>query len=289
MPEEAITAITAIAINGETVYAGAWAKGVFRSDDAGVNWKPIRDGLGFYDSTDEDGRRVYGEVRRILNIRGEIITVMYHRGTYTSTDRGQTWHDVSQEWPRGDSILSVMEFDGYLWSSASLRQMFRSPDGGQTWETFPQFEPNRAKDWAVLDNRLYVAGERGIGRWNEEARTWEYLMEGLPTGNSRGPDDPPWVHNLAIHRGRLFAGLDQHGVYVFDARAETWYPVGLNGHSVYALLSYNSALYAGTSVVDCILAMGPSGIYRAEIPRIVPHGKAVTTWASVKYRTLAKD
>ena len=252
------------------MYAGAWAKGVFRSDDAGVNWKPIRDGLGFYDSTDEDGRRVYGEVRRILNIRGEIITVMYHRGTYTSTDRGQTWHDVSQEWPRGDSILSVMEFDGYLWSAASLRQMFRSPDGGQTWEGLPRFEPDRVNDWAVLHNRLYVAGEEGIGRWNERAQIWEYPMEGLPTDS---PGNPVWLYNLTVHEGRLFVGLNDHCIYVFDAQAETWFSIGLDGLSVYALLSYKSSLYAGT---------GDDGIYRAEIPRIQPHGKVVTTWAHVK-------
>ena len=281
-----ITALR-IAVDGNTVYVGTYWDGMFRSDDAGESWKPIRDGLPFYES--DDGERRYGRIRRILARRGKVINVMYHGGTYTSTDRGETWHDVSEEWWRGNSIRSMTEFDGYLWSAISVQAMSRSLDNGKTWEGLPELKLGYADDWAVLNNRLYVAGERGIGRWNEEARTWECLMEGLPTGNSRGPDDPPRVHNLAIHRGRLFAGLDQHGVYVFDARAETWYPVGLNGHSVYALLSYNSALYAGTSVVDCILAMGPSGIYRAEIPRIVPHGKAVTTWASVKYRTLAKD
>ena len=246
------------------MYAGAWAKGVFRSDDAGVNWKPIRDGLGFYDSTDEDGRRVYGEVRRILNIRGEIITVMCHRGTYTSTDRGQTWHDVSQEWPRGDSILSVMEFDGYLWSAASLRQMFRSPDGGQTWEGLPRFEPDRVNDWAVLHNRLYVAGQQGIGRWNEKTRAWEYPMEGLPTLS--------WIYSVAVVEGRLFAGLEQHGVYVFDALRKTWSSAGLDGLSVHALLSYKSSLYAGTAT---------NGIYCTSLT-VRPHAKVVTTWARVK-------
>lgn len=264
---------TTIIVNWNTVYAGTWSEGVFRSDDAGRSWKPIRDGLRTYDSG------AYGEVRRILITRGEIINVMYHRGTYTSADRGETWHDVSQEWPRGDSLLSVMEFDGYLWSSASLRDMFRSPDGGQTWEPLPDFEPDRANDWAALNNQLYVAGERGIGRWNEKTQAWEYLMEGLPTGSPWDPDDPPYIPTLAIHHGRLFSGLDHHGVYALDTRAESWYPVGLNGHSVYTLLSYNSALYAGTE----------NGLYQARIPRLQPHGKTGTTWGRVKQNTYAKD
>ena len=57
---------------------------------------------------------------------------------------------------------------------------------------------------AVLNNRLYVAGEEGIGRWNEETQAWEYLMKGLPTGSHSDPDDPPWVSSLAVNRGRLF-------------------------------------------------------------------------------------
>ena len=217
--------------------------------------------------------------RRILITRGEIVNVMYHRGTYTSADRGETWHDVSQEWAAGNSIYSMTEFDGYLWSAGSVHWMYRSSDNGQTWESLPDFKPGRVNDWAVLYNRLHVAGQEGIGRWNEEARAWEYLMEGLPTGNSQNPDDPPYIHTLAIHHGRLFSGLDQHGVYVFDARAETWYPVGLYEHSVYALLSYNSALYAGTK----------NGLYQVRIPRLQPHGKIGTTWAHVKHTTLAKD
>ena len=267
-------AVSTITVDGNTVYAGTWGKGIFRSDDSGETWKPIRDGLRTYESGQ------YGEVRRILVMFDEIINVMYHRGTYVSNDRGETWHDVSEEWMAGNSIYSMTEFDGYLWSAISRGSMVRSPDDGRTWEPLPDFERDRVNDWAVLHNRLYVAGQEGIARWDEKERTWEYLMKGLPTGNSQDPDDPPYTHNLAILDGRLFAGLDQHGVYVFDTLTKTWASVGLDGLSVYALLSYESSLYAGTE---------EDGIYYAGFPRVQPHGKAVTTWASVKHRTLAKD
>ena len=148
-----------IAINGNSVYAGTAYQGVFRSDDAGKTWKRIRDGLRFEDL---NGKRFYGEVRRILANRGEVIAVMNYGGTYTSTDWGERWHDVSEEWLRGNSIYSMTEFNGYLWSAISIMEMGRSPDNGQTWESLPFFERDRVNDWEVLNNRLYVAGQEGI-------------------------------------------------------------------------------------------------------------------------------
>ena len=251
--------------HGAKVYFGRMIPGRLGSQSG--------DGLRTYES----GR--YGAVRRILIMFDEIINVMYHRGTYVSNDRGETWHDISEEWRTGDSIYSMTEFDGYLWSAISVDGMYRSSDNGRTWEWLPNFVLGRVNDWAVLHNRLYVAGWKGIGRWDEKTRTWEYLTEGLPTGNSRGPADPPWVYNLAVHSGRLFAGLHTRGVYVFDTLSESWSSAGLNELSVYALLSHNSALYAGTK----------DGVYCTAISKVHPHAKAVTTWARVKQTAHPKD
>ncbi|MDE0041209.1 MAG: hypothetical protein OXT74_04185, partial [Candidatus Poribacteria bacterium] len=173
-----------------------------------------------------------------------------------------------------DSIHSMTQFDGYLWSAISISSMARSSDNGQTWENLRRYETSHVTDWAVLNNRLYIAGSDGIGRWNEKTRDWEYPMKGLPIGSRYDPDAPPSVLSLAVHGGRLFAGLKRHGVYAFDARADTWGSVGLDGRWVYALLSYKSSLYAGTG----------DGLYSAAIDRLQPHGKAITTWASMKQR-----
>ncbi len=272
LPTAINKAISTLTVSGNTIYAGTWAQGVYRSDDAGVTWKPIRDGLRFHD---RDEKRYFSDVRRILITDSNVISVMYHGGSYTSTDCGETWHDISKKWPSGDSIYSMTEFGGYLWSAISINGMLRSPDNGQTWEWIPRFERGRVNDWAVLDGRLYVAGQEGIGRWNEATQMWEYPMTGLPTGSSVNPNNPPYVMSFAVWNGRLFAGLNTHGVYAFDAPSETWSFVGLVGLSVSSLLSHREALYAGTF---------KDGIYGAEPASVSvqPHGKAVTSWARVK-------
>ena len=209
-----------------------------------MTWKPIRDGLRVHE---HEGDSYYGNARHILITDNNIINVMYHNGTYTSTDRGETWHDISTEWQGGNSIHLMTEFDGYLWSAVSNGSMLRSPDNGKTWEELRRFAHGHVYAWAVLNGRLYVGGYEGVGVWNESIRDWEYPMAGLPVGNYRDPNVPPYILTFAVHGNQLFAGLHHtHGVYVFDLQSGTWSSVGLEGRSVYALLSHGSGLYAVT-------------------------------------------
>ena len=244
LPTSFNNSVSTLTVDGATVYAGTWSQGVFRSDDTGVTWKPIRDGLRVHE---HEGERYYGNARHILITDNNIINVMYHNGTYTSTDRGETWHDISTEWMGGNSIHLMTEFDGYLWSAVSNGSMFRSPDNGKTWETLRRFAHGHVYAWAALNGRLYVGGYEGVGVWNEGIRDWEYPMSGLPVGNYRDPNVLPYILTFAVHGDQLFAGLhNTHGVYVFDLQSGTWSSVGLEGRSVLSLLSHGSGLYAVT-------------------------------------------
>ena len=112
------------------MYAGTRTQGVFRSDDGDWNWIPIRDRLRFSEMS--DGFRYYPEIRRILANRDEVIAAMNYSGTYTSTNWGETWHDVSKMWCGEDSIVNMTEFDGNHWGAGSTGNLYRSPDNGQT-------------------------------------------------------------------------------------------------------------------------------------------------------------
>ena len=274
-PDPLDNGVMTLSVNGDTIYVGTWSSGVFRSEDAGETWKPINTGL-WNEATDE--RVIYGVSRRLLMFEETLIHVMYHAGTYTSTDRGETWQDVSEKWLQGDSIFNLTVFDGYLYSAISDQWMARSADKGETWQRLALFDAGRVYDWAVVDDQLYVAAENGVRRWNDSQQTWEYPIDGLPIHTIVASDGLPWVWSFARHGGRLFAGLDHHGVYVFDADSERWSPAGLEDFTVLSLLSQQDALYAGTA---------ENGIYRLEMPdlsttAVEPHGKATTIWAEMK-------
>ena len=98
--------------------------------------------------------------------------------------------------------------------------------------------------------------------------------EGLPTG--RG--EASLYIDLAVNRGRIFAGLSEHGVYMFDERSETWIPAGLDGLTVSSLKSHQSDLYA----VAMDRNWDSLGIYRASFPLVNPYGKAAVTWGALK-------
>ena len=270
-----------LAIHQNTVYATAHPHGGFRSDDRGETWKPINNGLPlkFWD----DGDSYYPSVKQILvtNSSTSILVAPYR--TFTSTDRGETWRDVSEEWTAheskiGSEIELMIEFDGYLWAATSTGGMLRSADKGQTWKWTRHFNHGRITDWEVFNDRLYAAGEYSFGRWNEAERAWEYFSESLETGT-----DEPHFTSLAVNRGRLFAGLRYYGVYMFDDRSETWIPAGLQEFGIAALVSHQSDLYAA-AFEKIRNSTEPLGIYHASIPIIQPYGKAATTWGAVKQK-----
>ena len=291
--------IGTIAISTDAVYATTYGtgRGVYRSDDRGETWNPIHNvmpTITIVRAKDGSEYEALPHIRQILPTRsGRIIAVGYNSGTYISNDRGETWHNVADEWirpgrdgPRGfpplyiaHRIRSMTEFDGYLWVAYSSSLAFRSPDNGETWEGLPYWADGCSiadfgtiVDWTVLDDRLYVAGHEGIGRWNEAELTWEDLSRGLPPP-SRWPDRPDLsIQTLAVNRNRIFAGLRKNGVWTFDKQSETWTPVGLGGLTVSALVSHQSDLYALTS----------DAIFRASIPTVQLYGKAATTWGAVK-------
>ena len=261
-------------VHQNTVYAGTYYDGVYRSDSHGNTWKPKNNGIRTWGDQDEERR--YPSIRQMLVTRsGTVIALAYDKGTFKSTDRGETWHDKSDQWtvgqnPIGRDIRSMTEFDGYLWAATSTGWILRAPsDGPHFWDSVMWFKHSRITDWAVFDDRLYAAGESGFGRWSEKQGEWEYLTEGLPAG-----DKKPHLIDLAVNRGRIFAGLSKHGVYMFDERSETWIPAGLDWLTVTSLVSHQSDLYAATG----------ESIYRASIPTVQPYAKAATTWSAIKRR-----
>src|SRR6202011_3070894 len=126
-----------------TLFVGAASGGVWKSDDGGTRYRPVFDeqsvqSIGAIAIDPKNSKNVWVGT-------GESWTrnsVSIGDGMYKSTDGGETWTHVGLEKseriariavsPRNsDTVFAAVP--GALWSDSSDRGLYRTTDGGKTW------------------------------------------------------------------------------------------------------------------------------------------------------------
>jgi photosystem II stability/assembly factor-like uncharacterized protein len=127
-------------------YFGGTGGGVWKTTDGGINWEPVSDGsvfgtgsVGAIGLSDSDANTIYVGMGE-SPIRGN---VSHGDGVYKSTDGGKTWKHIGLEDTRQISRIRVnpknpdivyVAAQGHVWAPNQQRGVFRSKDGGKTWE-----------------------------------------------------------------------------------------------------------------------------------------------------------
>ncbi len=137
-------AVTGVPGKPNLFYFGGTGGGIWRTTDGGRSWENISDGffggsIGAIEVAPSDHNVLYaggGEV----TVRGN---VSYGSGMWRSTDAGQTWSAAglknSRHIPRirvhpNNPDLVYAAVLGDLFKSSDERGVYRSKDGGKTWE-----------------------------------------------------------------------------------------------------------------------------------------------------------
>ena len=128
----------------QTYYMGTTGGGVWRTDDGGTTWRNISDGyfggsIGAVAAAPSDPNILYvggGEV----TVRGNVSS---GQGMWKSIDGGKTWKAIGLEdsrhiprirvHPKDPNLVYVAAL-GHLYGPNRERGVFRSRDGGATWE-----------------------------------------------------------------------------------------------------------------------------------------------------------
>lgn len=197
-----------------TFYFGACAGGVWKTTDGGTYWENISDGyfttaaIGALTVSESNPNVIYAGTGE-ATIRGN---VSHGDGVYKSTDGGRSWHNIGLTdsrhigriliHPRDPDLVYVAAF-GHAWGPNRERGVFRSQDGGATWEHV-LFKSERAGSHDITMDRnnpdiLYAAiwqaqryphtlisgGEEcGLWRSTDGGDSWSEITRnpGLPTG-----------------------------------------------------------------------------------------------------------
>lgn len=195
-----------------TFYVGASGGGVWKTSDAGQTWENISDGyfkcssIGAIAVAESDPNVIYvgtGEV----NLRGDVQTGV---GVYKSEDAGKTWKYIGLEdsrhigririYPQNPDLVYVAVL-GHAFGPNKERGVFRSKDGGATWEKVLYVSDKAgAVDLAMDVNNprvLYAAiyqvvrkpwvlisggGDSGLYKSTDGGNSWVELKKGLPRG-----------------------------------------------------------------------------------------------------------
>ena len=235
-------------------YFGACAGGVWKSNDAGQYWENVSDGflstasVGALAVAPSDGSVIYAGMGE-STIR---IDVTHGDGVYKSTDAGVTWRHMGLPESRHIGEIRVHPNDPDLVYVAALghmskdnpeRGLYRSKDGGETWELVlhvsddagavdVSLDPDNprivfATTWQARRNFWSInSGGPSSGLWRSRdgGDTWENISErpGLP-GGTLGKIG---VSVSPAKSGRVFAIVEaefrKRGLYRSDDHGETW-------------------------------------------------------------------
>ncbi len=248
-----VPAVTGVESQPNVYYFGAAIGGIWKTTNAGYSWECISDGQPFATASigdiavsESDPNVIYvgtGE----YDIRGNVSN---GDGMYKSTDAGKTWKHIGLENtrqiarvrvnPKNPDLVYVAAL-GHLWAPNEERGIFRSKDGGKTWDKILYKGPKAGASELVFDptnpSILYAAF------WEAYRKPWDLESGGPTSGIFKSTDGGDnWTEltkNQGLPKGvlgnigltvspvypdRVWALIeaDEGGVFRSDDAGKTW-------------------------------------------------------------------
>jgi photosystem II stability/assembly factor-like uncharacterized protein len=154
----------------ERIFTAISAAGTFRTDDAGITWRPMNRGLrseGIPNPHAEVGHCVHRIAMHPL--RPHVLFMQKHWDVMRSDDAGESWHEVSGNLPTDfgfpiavhthepDTIYVVpITSDAEHYPPEGKLRVYRSRAGGNEWEALSQGLPQRDCYVNVLRDAMAV-------------------------------------------------------------------------------------------------------------------------------------
>ena len=306
-------AVAGVASQPMVFYFGATGGGVWKTTDGGINWESVSDGsvfgtgsVGAIGLSDSDPNTIYVGMGE-SPIRGN---VSHGDGVYKSSDAGRTWKRVGLEdtrqigrvrvHPKNADIVYVAAL-GHVWAPNDQRGIFRSKDGGKTWEKILSRGNKAGAIDLILDptnpNTMYA------GFWEVYRKPWTLESGGPGSGLFKSTDGgDTWTEitrNPGLPKGtigkvgiavspanpdRIWAIVEAEdgGVFRSDNAGRTWTRVN-EERRLRQRAWYYTRIYADPKNADTVYILN-TGFYKSNdggrtyTAISVPHGDNHDLW-----------
>jgi photosystem II stability/assembly factor-like uncharacterized protein len=306
-------AVTGVPSAPFVYYYGATGGGVWKSTDGGINWESVSDGsvfgtgsVGAIAVADSDPNTIYVGMGE-SPIRGN---VSHGDGVYKSNDAGKTWKRVGLEdtrqiprirvHPKNPDLVYVAAL-GHVWGPNDQRGIFRSKDGGKTWEKVLSRGNKAGAIDLILDpsnpNIIYA------GFWEVSRKPWTLESGGPGGGIFKSTDGGDTWTELTRNAGLPKGTVGKVGIAVSPANSERIWAIveaedgGVfrsdNGGTTWTRVNeerrlrqrawYYTRIYADPKNVDTVYVLN-TGFYRSNdggrtfTGIAVPHGDNHDLW-----------
>ncbi len=307
-----VTAVTGVSSQPYVYYFGATGGGVWKTQDGGLSWRNISDrffktgAVGAVAVSEWDPNVVYvgtGETQ----MRGN---VSHGDGVYKSTNGGKTWTNIGLRetrhiaririHPKNPDLIYIAAL-GHVYGDNEHRGVFRSIDGGKTWEKILYRDAKTGAVDIILDplnpRVIYAAlweffrtpfslssGGPGSGLFKsiDGGDSWKEISRnnGLP----KGLLGKIGIAASAAKPDRLWAIIeaDDGGVFLSDDAGENWALVNKE-RRLRQRAFYYTRIYADPQDADTVYVLN-TGLYRSvDTGRTyrsirVPHGDNHDLW-----------
>ena len=194
--------------DSQHVYAGISVGGVYETTDGGATWNARNKGL--YADYLPDPYAEFGHDPHFILAspsNPDVLWQQNHCGVFRSTDRGQTWNNLSQE-------------GGPVYFGFALA--VDAQDENVAWVI-----PAVSAEYRVPVNRALC-----VCRTDDGGKTWQDFRVGLPQSECY---DIVFRHALDIHGDTLVFGTTAGNVYISHDRGESWNGLAHNLAVVYSV------------------------------------------------------
>ena len=176
--------------NPDIYYAGAATGGIWKTEDGGIKWRPVFDdqdvhAIGALAVSESDPNIVWAGTGETF-IRANVSIGI---GVFKSTDAGETWQHMGLDatarigriiiHPTNPDVVYAASL-GHAYTPQPERGIYRTMDGGETWEHVLFVDENTGASDLVMDPnnpRILYAG-----MWQLELKTWTRVSGGPGSG-----------------------------------------------------------------------------------------------------------